>query len=136
MKIEPLVSASVPIAEHTLAALVTLLVGAIQLVLAKKGFAGTFTHKVLGYTWVILLLFVAASSFFIHELKTFGLFSPIHLVSIFTIFLLLRAVSFARRGNIRAHKRAMILLYFLALVATGLFTLLPGRIMHEVVFSS
>ncbi len=136
MSIEPLTSASLPIAEHAFAALAALLIGAMQLILARGGFAGTFAHKVLGYVWVILLLFVATSGFFIHELRTFVLFSPIHLVSIFTIFLLLRAVIFARQGNIRAHKRAMTLLYFLALVATSLFTLLPGRIMHEVIFGS
>jgi uncharacterized membrane protein len=39
----------------------------------------------------------------------------------------------ARAGKIRAHRRAMILLFWLALVLTGLFTFAPGRIMHQVV---
>jgi uncharacterized membrane protein len=30
----------------------------------------------------------------------------------------------------------MLSLYFLALIVTGLFTLLPGRVMHSVLFGS
>jgi uncharacterized membrane protein len=39
----------------------------------------------------------------------------------------------ARGGKIKAHRRAMILLFWLALVLTGLFTFSPGRIMNQVV---
>ena len=61
MTSEPLVSASFTIAEHTFAALAALLFGAIQLILAHKGLAGTFAHKVLGYFWLVLLLPLAFS---------------------------------------------------------------------------
>ncbi len=40
----------------------------------------------------------------------------------------------ARRGNIRRHGSAMASLFVGALVVAGAFTLLPGRIMHRVVF--
>ena len=40
----------------------------------------------------------------------------------------------ARRHNVSGHKKAMISIFFGALVVAGLFTFLPGRIMHAVVF--
>ena len=40
----------------------------------------------------------------------------------------------ARQHNVRAHRVAMIWIFTLALVVTGLFTLAPGRIMSKVVF--
>ena len=38
------------------------------------------------------------------------------------------------RGRARAHGRTMFALFFGALVIAGAFTLLPGRIMNQVVF--
>lgn len=118
------------ISGHALAAFAALFLGAAQL-LGKKG---TPTHRALGYVWVALMAVVALSSFFIHQIKMVGLFSPIHLLSIFTLFSLSWAVYEARRGEIARHRLIMISLFFLALVLTGGFTLLPGRIMHSVFF--
>lgn len=106
------------------------LLGTLQLVLAK----GTRLHRMVGYGWVSLMLFVAISSFWIHGIRMVGPFSWIHLLSAFTIVMSIRAVLAARGGDIKRHKRSMLILYFFALVVTGAFTLLPGRIMHEVVF--
>ena len=44
------------------------------------------------------------------------------------------AVYYARQGNHRLHKIWMVLLYILALLVTGVFTLWPGRVMHGVFF--
>ena len=44
------------------------------------------------------------------------------------------AVLAARRHNVLRHRRAMLGIFLGALVVAGLFTLLPGRIMHAVVF--
>jgi len=41
---------------------------------------------------------------------------------------------YARRGNIRGHKRSMIGLFAGALIIAGIFTFVPGRIMHAVLF--
>ncbi|MFT5923027.1 MAG: putative membrane protein [Flavobacteriales bacterium] len=40
----------------------------------------------------------------------------------------------ARKGNIKAHKRKMILLYVGAILIAGAFTLMPGRYLHHVFF--
>lgn len=39
-----------------------------------------------------------------------------------------------KKGNIKAHKRKMILLYFGALIIAGAFTFMPGRYLHSVFF--
>lgn len=118
------------IAGHAVAAMAAFGLGAVQLALPK----GTAAHRGLGAIWVALMAGIAISGFFIHELRVVGPFSPIHLLSILVLVTLWHAIRSARRGNIRAHKSAMVSLYFLALVLTGLFTLWPGRAMHTVVF--
>lgn len=121
-----------PIPLHAVIAMVAVLLGAVQLCMKK----GTRTHKLIGWVWVGSMLIVSISSFLIHELKLWGDYSPIHLLSILTLFFIGRAVYFARVRNIERHKRAMIALYFLALILTGFFTLMPGRVMHQVLFGA
>jgi len=62
------------------------------------------------------------------------LWSPIHLLSIFTPVTLPLGVWMAHRHRVADHRRIMILIFSGALVIAGLFTLVPGRIMHTVVF--
>ena len=80
------------------------------------------------------MLWVSISSFWIQTIKIMGPFSPIHFLSIFTIWSVFEAVRSAKTGNIRRHRTMMKLLYMLALIVTGLFTLLPGRTMNDVLF--
>ena len=86
----------------------------------------------LGRIWVGLMLIVAISSLFIHEIKLWGAYSPIHLLSLWTIFSLGLGIYFVRVGNIKRHKQVMITLYFFALILTGFFTFMPGRVMHQI----
>ena len=119
-----------PIPSHALAAMAAVIIGGAQLASAK----GTPQHRALGWIWVGLMGYVAGSSFFISELRLWGAFSPIHLLSIWTLLSLVMAVYHARQSNIRQHKIWMVLLYILALLVTGVFTLWPGRVMHSVLF--
>ena len=57
-------------------------------------------------------------------------------VSIFTLVMLPLAVLRARRHQVVAHRNTMIVLFLGALVVAGLLTLVPGRVMHEVVFGA
>lgn len=132
MTLAPLFSAPPQIFAHTLAALAALGLGTAQLVLPK----GTLPHRAMGWTWVLLMALVALSSFWIHTLCQFGPFSLIHLLSLLTLILLPVAVGHARRHRVGQHRRAMLLLFAGALVIAGLFTLSPGRIMHDVVFGT
>jgi uncharacterized membrane protein len=132
MSFEPLLRAPSLIQLHALCAILALVLGILQLTMVK----GTQRHRVVGYVWVVLMMVLAVSSFFIHRIRTFGPFSPIHILSLLTIITIPRAILAARSGNIVAHRRGMILLFWLALVGAGLFTLLPGRIMGQMVFGS
>ena len=92
---------------------------------------GSMAHKALGWTWVGAMALTAFSSFWIHEIRLIGPFSPIHLLSILTLFSLVMNVRAARSRNIRAHQRGMKSLVFGALIVAGAFTFLPGRTQHQ-----
>jgi hypothetical protein len=62
------------------------------------------------------------------------LWSPTHLLSIFTLVTLPLGVRMEHRHRVGDDRRIMILIFSGALVIAGLFTLVPGRIMHTVVF--
>ena len=117
-----------PIPLHAIMAMISIILGGIQLSMKKGG----AIHKLLGRIWVGLMLIVAITSFFIHEIRLWGAYSPIHLLSLWTIFILGVGIYYARVGNIKRHKQVMIALYFFALILTGFFTLMPGRVMHQI----
>ncbi|WGS17233.1 MULTISPECIES: DUF2306 domain-containing protein [unclassified Bradyrhizobium] len=129
MSLAPLLDAAPAIPFHAFAALAAFVLGSIQLAAPK----GTLPHRTLGWIWVILMLVVALSSFWIHQIRLMGPWSPIHLLSIFTLMMLALGVAAARTRDVRRHKFTMIGIFFGALVIAGLFTLMPGRIMHAVV---
>jgi uncharacterized membrane protein len=76
------------------------------------------------------------TSFWIYDLRVWGQWSPIHLLSVFTLVMLPLAVLHARRHQIAGHRNAMLLLFTGALVVAGAFTFMPGRIMHAVAFGN
>lgn len=117
---------------HVVCALAALFIGCFIFFRRK----GTSVHKSFGKVWVALMFVVAVSSFFIHGLKTWGLFSPIHLLSVFTLGSLFWAIRSVRMGNIRAHKQTMIGLFAGGLVVAGLLTLSRGLLMHKIFLAS
>ena len=132
MSLSPLLGAPLVVQLHAIAAMVALLLGIVQLIAPK----GTLPHRTLGYVWVALLLTISVSSFWIHghSWRLWRTWSPIHLLSIFAPLMLLAGVLAARRHNVRSHKITMISIFVGALVIAGLFTFVPGRVMHKVLF--
>jgi uncharacterized membrane protein len=130
MDLAPLSNAPLPIQVHAWAALAAFALGIVQL----AGVKGTTRHRALGYTWAGLMLTVAVSSFWIHEIRLWGPWSPIHFLSLLTLVMLPLGVWRAHRHLVQSHRWTMIGLFAGALVIAGLFTLVPGRIMHKVVF--
>jgi uncharacterized membrane protein len=61
-------------------------------------------------------------------------FGWIHSFSFLTIYTVPTAYWAIKKGNVRAHKRKMILLYFGAIVIAGGFTFYPGRYLHHLFF--
>jgi uncharacterized membrane protein len=130
MTLAPLLNAKPVIQVHAFAAMAAFVLGAIQLAAPK----GTLPHRTIGWIWAVLMLAIVVSSFFIHELRLWGPFSPIHLLSIFTLTMLPLAVWRAHRHQVERHRNAMLGLFFGALVIAGAFTFVPGRIMYKVAF--
>jgi uncharacterized membrane protein len=127
----PLLDAPLAIQIHVAAVIPAALIGPYML-WAKKG---TPLHRLAGKVWLGLMIVVAVSSFFIHEINLFMGFSPIHLISVYVLAGAWFAYRSARRHQIRAHRRQVLGLYFGGIVGAGAFTLLPGRIMNKVVFT-
>jgi len=111
---------------HLAVALAAVVFGLLIFLLHK----GTKTHKTLGWVWIALMLTAALTSFFI---QARGHFSLIHVLSVVVLISLTVAVAAARRGNIRLHKICMIST-FSGLVVAGAFTLLPYRMLGQLVF--
>ena len=130
MTLAPLLAADGAIRLHAFAAMSAFALGVVQLSAPK----GTIPHRTIGWVWVALMLAVSVSAFWIHTIRLWGPWSPIHLLAIFTLVMLPVAVLHARRHRVRQHRMAMLSLFFGALVIAGLFTLYPGRIMYAVVF--
>lgn len=131
MNFDPLLAQPVPIPGHAFAAMAALVVGSVQLAAPK----GTNLHRWTGRVWVALMAGVAISGFFIHELRLIGPFSPIHLLSVYVLISLFRAIRAVRQGDIAGHRRIMMSVYLFGLILAGVFTFLPGRAMNTVLFS-
>jgi uncharacterized membrane protein len=132
VSLAPLLNAAGAIPLHAFAAMAAFVLGVVQLAAPK----GTLPHRTIGWIWVALMLTVAGSSLWIHQSRVWGIWSPIHLLSIFTLVIVPLGVWRARRHDVRGHSRIMIFTFSGALVIAGLFTLVPGRIMHAVLFGS
>jgi len=127
MNLDAFLAAPAVIQVHTLSATAALVLGGVQWLGPK----GTLPHRVLGTVWAGLMALTAVTAIFIREINDGGL-SPIHLFIPLTLFGL---VGLARSVQLRApgrHRRTVLALYFGALVVPGLFTFLPGRLMHDV----
>jgi uncharacterized membrane protein len=130
MSLAPLLEAGLAIQIHAFAAMAAFVLGVVQLAAPK----GTLPHRTIGWAWVVLMTLVSVTAFFIHDLRVWGIWSPIHLLAIFTLVMLPFAVLHARRHNVTSHRRAMIGIFTGALVIAGIFTFVPGRIMYRVLF--
>ena len=67
------------------------------------------------------MVVVAGSSFWIHEIRLVGPWSPIHLLSIFSLVMLVVGVLAARGHNVSRHKKTMVSIFAGALIIAGFF---------------
>ena len=128
MTFAPLFAATPIIQVHAVAAFASLAVGGFVLATKK----GTRRHRALGWVWVVAMTATALTSFGVREVIP-GWFSPIHLLSILTLVSLPLAIWRRRRGDIEGHAKAMRGTFY-GLLAAGLFTMLPGRIIGRMLF--
>ncbi len=126
MTLSPFLAAPAIIQLHVCAALLALVSGSVVMLRRK----GTRTHRQLGWIYAAAMVTVASSSLFITRN---GSYSAIHLLTALTLIALPYGLLARRAGNIPAHRSAMISL-FAGLAIAGAFTLVPGRLMHQIAF--
>jgi len=131
MTVEPLLAASPVIWIHVAAGIIAFLLGGLTLFRSRKG---DRLHRIVGRVWVIAMVALTISSLFIHSIRLWGLWSPLHILSLATLYFLMQAVRAARAGRIDDHRRSMQQIYAFAVIGAGAFAFLPGRTMHEVLF--
>jgi uncharacterized membrane protein len=112
------------LAAHAGAAGTSLLLGGYQLLRPVKG---DVRHRIVGWTWVIAMTFVAGSSFAIRDLRS-GRFSLLHILSVITLASLVLAIWYIRRGNVAGHRQAMAGSYFGLVAAFIGAAAVPSRV--------
>ena len=127
---------------HAFFALAAVPVG-LYIFFKKKG---TKQHRFIGRVWVSFLLIVSFTALFITSPMTDTVFNPrfyswIHLLIPFTVGNLIYSIWSIRqfkKTKLGKHKKAhiysMVGVYFGALLVAGAFTLMPGRMFHEIIF--
>jgi len=118
---------------HLATVLPCFVIGTILLIIRK----GTKIHIYAGRVYMILMLITATVTLFMPAqvgprlLDHFGL---LHSFSILTIYSVPTAYLAIKAGNVKVHKRKMVLLYFGAIILAGGFTFYPGRYLHNIFF--
>lgn len=120
---------SLPSAIHLAAVVPAIAIGVTQLLMTK----GTRLHKAMGWSWVLAMLVVAISSFWIIEIRKGAGWSVIHLLSAWTLISLACAIWFIRHGNVRAHKGFMVGT-MLGLAGAGIGAVMPGRFLSQLLY--
>ena len=120
------------IAVHMSLALAALALGPIALTARK----GSPLHRTSGYAWAVLMVGAAISSAFIRDFRLPNLmgYTPIHILTVATLMGVTAAIVFAARRNIALHKRIMWRTYIGGCIGAGLFALLPGRLLGDLVW--
>ena len=130
MDLQPLLDKGWIVTLHVAAAAAATLLGALVLWRQKGG----RWHRIAGSIWVSLMLVVSFTAFGISSFRTFGPFSPIHILAVTTPIFLFVAIRAARAGDIARHRVTMRAIYVGGCVVAGAFTLAPGRTLHRVLF--
>lgn len=124
------------VAIHMTAALAALALGPLALWARRGRRQRPRLHRAAGYAWVTLMVASAVSALFIRDtnLPNVAGFTPIHLLVPVTLAGLGGSFWFLARGNVAAHRRTMQWLYVGACLVAGAFTLLPGRLLGQLVW--
>jgi uncharacterized membrane protein len=129
--LEPFFSASLAVQLHLSVAVGAFLLGLWVFNRPKGGPA----HRWLGRIWMGGMATIAVSSLFIPAglFRMVGPFGPIHLLSLWVLVAIAKAIQAARQGRIEAHRRWLRGLYLGALVGAGAGALVPGRLISRMV---
>lgn len=126
------------IAIHLAAALAATAVGPVALWSRRGRLQRPRLHRAFGYAWVTLMGVTAVSAVFIRDFRLPNLagYTPIHLFVPYVLVSLMLAFRALAQGRIAAHRKIMTGTYIGACLIAGLFTLLPGRYLGQLVGSA
>lgn len=134
LSLAPLLDAPLAIQLHVAAICVAVILAPLQLILPK----GTPRHRAMGWIWVAALVGACVSALFILDRPIpphVGPVSWLHLLAVFTLTSLWRAIAAARRHDIERHRRIMRSIAYFALgIPLIVAFAVPGRIMFQVLF--
>lgn len=116
------------IALHASCALYVLVVGPVQLLRRRRDRA----HRILGASWVAVMVVNCVTSFFIHPQ---GL-TWLHGLAVFTLFSVGLAIWGITHGNVAMHRRNMLGCYLGTLVAFGFAVGVPTRVIPQTLTSA
>ena len=120
---------------HLATVLPAFAIGTAQLLRPK----GTRLHRGLGRVYLALMTATAIIALFMPSQvgpRIVGHLGFIHLLCLLTLYTAPTAIMAARRGNMRAHRIAMVSLYVGAILIAGGFALAPGRLLHGWIFGA
>ena len=138
MNFQPLLNASVAVKLHVATVLPAFLLGLWLIFSSRKG---SPAHRWAGRAYLALMVVTSLTAVFITSHFPFSVavgtfrFSPVHLFVVLTLTGCWRAWTAVKRGDLATHQKAVRGTFFGALVIAGAFTLLPGRVMHALLFS-
>jgi uncharacterized membrane protein len=136
MNLAPLLDAPLVIKLHVAAVAAAVSIAPFQLLLPK----GTAAHRALGRIFVGAMVAVCVSALFILDRPIpphLGPVSWLHLLALFTLWSLWRAIGAARSGEIARHRANMRGLVFGALAIPFVVAFsVPGRIMFRTFFAN
>ncbi|UUC92399.1 DUF2306 domain-containing protein [Comamonas sp. C11] len=124
------------IAFHMGCAIGATAIGPVALWARRRGAARPTLHRAAGYVFVLLMLATAISALFIRDFKlpNWAGFTPIHLLIPVTLGGLALSFWHLAHRRIAQHRSVMRKLYFGSCVVAGLFTLLPGRLLGNLLW--
>jgi uncharacterized membrane protein len=114
---------------HLLAALAALVLGGVLMVVRK----GRTFHRVAGWVWVSLVMVTAGATIFIRELNH-GSWSWLHLFTGWVLLITPLAVFWAKRHDVRRHRRTMMGLFHGGFAINLAFAFIPGRTLWMMFF--
>ena len=113
---------------HLALSLAAVVIGTLVLVRTK----GTSSHKAFGWAWSAFMVSTALISFLIQGERRLSL---IHLLSVLTLITVPLGIFFIRSKRVLAHQLTMCAT-FAGLVIAGAFTMLPHRILGQLIFGA
>ena len=111
---------------HLATALAALGLGAVLMMRRK----GRLFHRVAGWVWVSLVAVTAGSTIFITQINH-GSWSFLHLFTGWVLLVLPLAVIWAKRHEVKRHRRTMMGLFYGGFAINLLFAFLPGRLLWQ-----